>query len=152
MILGLLGGVGNASPESVTGSVKVVNHGTIEVTFKVGMAIALSAGNDSVVNDGKMIGDVSLGAGNDTMDTRGGSVSGQASGGLRKRNGCGDVIEKVEAIEAIGVQPERIVLSQPQPLGEHVDAREQVVVEWCAIGTVHPHNDCDVGRERRIEA
>jgi Ca2+-binding RTX toxin-like protein len=58
----------------------VVNHGTINVAFKVGMVIALSAGNDSVVNNGKMIGHVSLGAGNDSMDTRGGSVSGKISG------------------------------------------------------------------------
>ncbi len=47
-----------------------------------GAVIGLGASNDTVVNSGKIVGDILLGGGNDIFDGRGGSVLGTVNGGL----------------------------------------------------------------------
>lgn len=73
---------------SVTGvSSSLVNHGTIRILNQIpsfsgqGGAIVGGAGDDNVRNDGKMYGDVVLGAGDDVFNTVGGSLKGKIYGG-----------------------------------------------------------------------
>jgi Ca2+-binding RTX toxin-like protein len=58
--------------------VTIVNDGRIEGGVS---AITLGEGKDHVTNHGKLIGDVTLGDGNDVFDTRGGKVNGTVDGG-----------------------------------------------------------------------
>jgi Ca2+-binding RTX toxin-like protein len=64
----------------------IVNHGIIGQADLAGTsetcAISIGEGNDRIVNDGRIYGHVMLGAGNDTIDTRGGTISGDIIGGV----------------------------------------------------------------------
>ena len=75
---------GGAGPGSV-----VTNRGTMVFADAPGTAahianavIALGAGNDTVINSGKLVGDVYLGDGADIFDGRGGTLLGSVFGGL----------------------------------------------------------------------
>jgi len=57
-----------------------VNHGIIQAA--TGYAIMLASGNETLVNDGHIEGNVELKDGDDTFDTRGGSVDGLIFGGV----------------------------------------------------------------------
>ena len=70
---------GNVGVDLVAGDGKLVNHGFI--TGYTG-AIADGAGNSTIVNRGRIEGDVTLGDGMDVFDTRGGTIQGTVSGGL----------------------------------------------------------------------
>src|SRR5690606_20602717 len=76
----------------------------------------------------------------------------RSSGGLANRDGSGDVVEKVEIVEAVRIETEGIVFRQPHLLGEPVDARKQVIVERRTIEDVHADDDGDIGHEGRVEA
>lgn len=56
-------------------SADIVNHGSI-VASAQGNAISCDAADDSVLNDGKITGNIGLGGGDDLIDTRGGIVRG----------------------------------------------------------------------------
>ena len=56
----------------------IINKGRVEGDY---FAIQIDEGDDRVINHGKIIGNVDLGAGNDVFDTRGGKVNGTVAGG-----------------------------------------------------------------------
>jgi Ca2+-binding RTX toxin-like protein len=64
---------------TIDGVSRTINHGLI-----VGNSYAFESGraNDRLINDGKMSGDIYTGDGNDTIDTRGGTINGRISTGL----------------------------------------------------------------------
>lgn len=61
-------------------SADIVNHGSIVATSGR-FAISGSAFNDTVRNDGRIVGKIALGDGDDRFDARGGKVSGDILGG-----------------------------------------------------------------------
>jgi Ca2+-binding RTX toxin-like protein len=67
----------NAVYSSDGHKVTLINHGLMEGTT----TIMTGNADDRVVNDGRIVGDVSLGDGNDVFDTRGGKLDGTVDGG-----------------------------------------------------------------------
>lgn len=61
-------------------SFKLVNHGRIETAGE--RAILTVGSDDTIVNDGRIFGEIDLAAGNDTIDMRGGEIYGTISTGL----------------------------------------------------------------------
>ena len=59
---------------------RIINHGTV-LSSNGGAAISVGDGDETVINDGRLVGAVSLGKGDDIFDTRGGTVSGSILGG-----------------------------------------------------------------------
>jgi len=60
---------------------KFINHGSVLVSVNEGASFMGGAGNETVINDGKMTGNVILNDGNDSFDNRGGVVQGTIAGG-----------------------------------------------------------------------
>lgn len=56
--------------------VTLINHGAI-VVAPDGLAVAGQFGNETLINDGSMVGNIDLGSGNDWFDTRGGTIRGE---------------------------------------------------------------------------
>lgn len=82
-IFGLTAGVTFQTTENSS----IKNHGIIGQADLAGTSetcsISMGEGNDRIVNDGRLYGHVMLGAGNDTIDTRGGTISsGDIIGGV----------------------------------------------------------------------
>jgi len=71
---------GLASLTSSGQTARIINHGTVFAS-NGGAAIYANDGDETVVNDGRLVGAVSLGKGDDLLDTRGGTVSGSIFGG-----------------------------------------------------------------------
>lgn len=59
---------------------RIVNHGKVQVTYDVGFAVRGSDGDETVINDGVMLGSVDLSGGNDILDNRGGTIKGSIIG------------------------------------------------------------------------
>lgn len=59
----------------------IINHGTI-LTPNNATAIVCGSEDDRITNDGKIVGIIALGDGNDTFDNRGGSYNTTLAGGL----------------------------------------------------------------------
>jgi len=79
-ILALEYGVQIGSSTGETG--KFINHGSVLASVSEGAVFAGGAGDETVVNDGKLQGRVALDDGNDTLDNRDGVVEGTIAGGL----------------------------------------------------------------------
>lgn len=83
---GIKGGVNNNAAidnRRASGDTYLENTGLIETKLKGSFAYkSTGAVNDTILNNGAMIGKVSLGDGADTFDSRGGSVKGAIDGGL----------------------------------------------------------------------
>ena len=81
-IFGLTAGVAFQTTENSS----IKNHGIIGQADLAGTSetysLSMGEGHDRVVNDGRLYGHVMLGAGNDTIDTRGGFISGDIIGGV----------------------------------------------------------------------
>jgi Ca2+-binding RTX toxin-like protein len=62
------------------GTTRIANHGEVIVS-EIGYAIYTGGANDRIVNDGRITGQVLVSDGNDSLDNRGGSISGPIYGG-----------------------------------------------------------------------
>ncbi|MGV3552416.1 calcium-binding protein [Rhizobium sp.] len=71
---------GMISENALGENAKLTNHGRIIVSDD-GYAIATGSGNDKIMNDGRIIGVITGGNGNDTINLIGGTVKGQILGG-----------------------------------------------------------------------
>lgn len=60
---------------------KIVNHGTV-IASDAGLSVAGGAGDEKITSDGRLIGNVALGDGNDVLDVLHGSVKGLILGGI----------------------------------------------------------------------
>jgi Ca2+-binding RTX toxin-like protein len=88
--------------DSETGDlVRIFNHGLIKAADGDQFAIGSGDGNEKVVNDGRLVGSVLLGFGNDSFDNRGGTITGLIAG-----DDGNDVLitdsAKVRLTEAVG--------------------------------------------------
>ncbi len=81
---GVITGYHIAINATVSNHATYVNHGLVEAlgAGSVAFHADLAGANIKVVNDGRIVGDVDLGAGTDTIDTRGGKIQGAILGGL----------------------------------------------------------------------
>jgi len=81
-IFGLTAGVAFQTTENSS----VINHGIIGqanlASTSETYSISMGEGHDRIVNDGRLYGHVILGAGDDTIDTRGGTIFGDIIGGV----------------------------------------------------------------------
>ncbi|MGQ3293479.1 MAG: M10 family metallopeptidase C-terminal domain-containing protein, partial [Shinella sp.] len=99
--------------------IRITNHGIIG-SFGGFESLTLGAGREIVINGGRLIGDVSLGAGNDTLDNRGGFIKGLIYGDAGNDTLFIDNA-KYKLIEASGEGIDRIVSSVSYTLSVNVE-------------------------------
>lgn len=111
--------LGLGADSDATDTIRITNHGTIG-SFAGFEALLLGAGREIVINTGRLIGDVFLGAGNDTLDNRGGFIKGLIYGGAGN-----DTLyvnnAKEKLIEASGEGTDKIVSSVTYTLSNNVE-------------------------------
>jgi Ca2+-binding RTX toxin-like protein len=111
--------LGLGADSDATDTIRITNHGTIG-SFAGFEALLLGAGREIVINTGRLIGDVSLGAGNDTLDNRGGFIKGLIYGGAGN-----DTLyvnnAKEKLIEASSEGTDRVVSSVSYTLSDNVE-------------------------------
>ncbi|MBV1865121.1 MAG: hypothetical protein KUG74_11910 [Rhodobacteraceae bacterium] len=73
-------GVGSSSNISNSNSIDINNSGSI--IGRNGIGVQSAGAGDSVINSGRIVGDVDLAGGRDLYDGRGGTVEGEVYGGL----------------------------------------------------------------------
>lgn len=110
---------GLGSDSDAGDTIRITNHGTIS-GFGGFESLTLGAGREIVLNTGKLIGDVSLGAGNDTLDNRGGFIKGLIYGDAGNDTLFIDNA-KYKLIEASGEGIDRIVSSVSYTLSDNVE-------------------------------
>jgi len=111
--------LGLGTDSDATDTIRITNHGTIG-SFAGFESLLLGAGREIVVNKGRLIGDVSLGAGNDTLDNRGGFIKGLIYGGAGNDTLFIDNA-KYKLLEAIGEGIDRIVSSVSYTLSDNIE-------------------------------
>lgn len=112
--------IGDASGVFIdSNTARVINHGTIS-SGEFGHAVMDAEGEMTLVNRGKINGNVVLGEGNDVFDNRGGSLNGVVAGGLG-----GDVYKtssaNIQILEAVGAGRDRVESTVSFELGENLD-------------------------------
>jgi hypothetical protein len=111
--------LGLGADSDATDTIRITNHGTIG-SFAGFEALLLGAGREIVINTGRLIGDVFLGAGNDTLDNRGGFIKGLIYGGAGN-----DTLyvnnAKEKLIEASGEGTDKVVSSVTYTLSNNVE-------------------------------
>jgi Ca2+-binding RTX toxin-like protein len=78
---GVITGYNTAISAQDAAHASYVNHGVIEALGAGAQAFAASQATLNIVNDGRIVGDINLGDGNDRIDTRGGRISGTINSG-----------------------------------------------------------------------
>jgi Ca2+-binding RTX toxin-like protein len=101
-IIGSLNGIQIDSSFGI--NTRVENHGRVTGTMN---ALVSAAGNESVVNDGTMKGEITLGDGNDRFDNRGGFIA-NTDGGVRGGFGQDTLITDSAKVKLIEVAAEGI--------------------------------------------
>ncbi|MCT7665093.1 calcium-binding protein [Shinella kummerowiae] len=116
--------IGLGTDSDATDTIRITNHGTIG-SFAGFESLLLGAGREIVVNKGRLIGDVSLGAGNDTLDNRGGFIKGLIYGGAGSDTLYVDNA-KDKLIEASDQGTDRIISSVTYTLSNNVENLVQI--------------------------